>query len=151
MEPGTRRISDDRLGLAREASRFSRRAHMARSSQTIQAESVRMILNNSGLKWASMILVGSAGWAWMNTTGLHLGAEYLRGSCFIAALIPIALVYCYTNRDQRIMELAHFGAQYLSLLVLLDLLTCLAVSTQAPLVDRQLVMIDKAMGFDWVA
>ena len=121
---------------------------MAYSSQTVGGA---IVMNNSGLKWVSMLLVGSVGWALLNTVGLHLGREYLWGSCFISVLIPIALFYYYTDRNPRIMELAHFGAQYLFLLVVLDLLNCLAVSTDAPLVDSQLDMIDKAMRFDWVA
>jgi hypothetical protein len=110
-----------------------------------------MILHNSGLKWTSMILVGLAGWAWATAGGLQLGVEFLWFSGCVAVLILIALIYYYTNRDRRIMELAHFGAQYLFLLMLLDLLTALAVSTNAPLVDPQLEAIDRAMGFDWVA
>jgi PAP2 superfamily len=124
---------------------------MARSSQTVDGAIVKMILNNSGVKWASMIVVGFAGWTWASVAGLQLGVEFLRFSGCISVLILIALIYNYTNRDRRIMELAHFGAQYLFLLMLLDLLTALAVSTNAPLVDHQLESIDKAMGFDWVA
>ena len=110
-----------------------------------------MILQHSGLKWTSMILVGLAGWTWATAAGLQLGVEFLQFSSCIAVLILIALIYYYTNRERRIMELAHFGAQYLCLLMLLDLLTALAVSSNAPLVDPQLEAIDRAMGFDWVA
>ena len=110
-----------------------------------------MILTNSGLKWASMILVGFAGWTCINASGFQLGVEFLKSSGFIALLIVVALVYYQTNRDRRILELAHFGAQYLFLLMVLDLFTALAVSTNQPLVDRQLDAIDKAIGFDWVA
>jgi PAP2 superfamily len=122
---------------------------MARSSQTLEGAIV--ILSNSGLKWASMILVGFASWTWATTAGFQLGAEYLRFSGFISVLALISFIYYYANRDHRITNIAHFGAQYLFLLMLLDLLTALAVSTNAPLVDQQFDAIDKAMGFHWVA
>jgi hypothetical protein len=66
-------------------------------------------------------------------------------------LILITLFYFYTGRDQRILGFAHFGAQLLSLYALIMPLSYLAVSTDAPIVDRALDAIDKSLGLDWVA
>jgi PAP2 superfamily len=103
------------------------------------------------VKWRLLALLGLIDWIWMAAAGFHFGPGYLQASGWIFLLILISLFYFYTGRDDRIMSFAHFGAQYLSLLVVLIPLSYLAVSTNAPLFDREFDSVDKAMGLDWVA
>jgi hypothetical protein len=92
-----------------------------------------------------------ADWFWMKWAGFDIGPGVLQSAGFITFLICISMFYFYTGRDDRIMHFAHFGAQYLSLFAVMTVLSYLAVSTNAPLVDAALDTIDKKMGLDWVA
>ena len=60
-------------------------------------------------------------------------------------LILISTFYFCTGRDERIMHFAHFGAQYLALFAVLTVLSYLAVSTNAPLVDGRYIRVRKIL------
>jgi hypothetical protein len=109
------------------------------------------ISRESAIKWLLIALVGLLDWIWMAVAGFHFGSGYLQAFGWIFLLILIALFYSSTGRDDRIMNFAHFGAQYVSLLVVLMPLSYLAVSTNVRLVDREFDAIDRAIGFDWVS
>jgi hypothetical protein len=87
----------------------------------------------------------------MKSAGFQLDADVLGHGTLVVVLLLVSLVYFYTGRERRIMELSHFGAQYMYLFLVLAVLSYLAVSTNARLVDRQFDALDRGMGFDWVA
>jgi hypothetical protein len=98
-----------------------------------------------------LLLVGLVDWVWMRWAGFHIGPGVIQSIGFISLLILISIFYFYTARDDRIMHFAHFGAQYLALFAVMTVLSYLAVSTDAPLVDPEFDAIDKALGLDWLA
>jgi hypothetical protein len=105
----------------------------------------------AAIKWLLLVIVGLLECGWMAFAGFQIGSGYLQALGFTTLLISISFFYSYTGRDERIAGFAHFGAQYLSLLAALMTLSYLAVSTNAPLADRDFDAMDKAMGLDWVA
>lgn len=105
----------------------------------------------AAVRWLLLLLVGLVDWVWMGWAGFHIGAGVVQSVSFISLLISISIFYFYTARDERIMHFAHFGAQYLALFAVLTVLSYLAVSTNAPLVDPEFDAIDKALGLDWLA
>lgn len=109
------------------------------------------ISHAAALKWALLALLALWDLIWMVLAGFHPGSGYSQAFGWTAFLVLISIFYCYTGRDHRIMNFAHFAAQYLSLLAVLMTLSYLAVSTNAPLRDREFDAIDKMMGLDWVA
>jgi PAP2 superfamily len=109
------------------------------------------ISSEAAVKWLLVAVIGSVVGIWMAWGGFQIGHGFLQAFGWISLLILISLFYFYTGRDQRILEFAHFGAQYLSLLAVLMPLSYLAVSTNAPVFDSEFDAIDKAMGLDWVA
>jgi hypothetical protein len=112
---------------------------------------VATISREASVKWLLLVTLGLLEYIWMALAGFQIGPGYLQALGFLTLLIFISLFYSYTGRDERIAGFARFGAQYLSLLAGLMTLSYLAVSTNAPVVDRDLDAIDKAMGLDWVA
>ncbi len=109
-----------------------------------------LMSREAAVRWLLLLLVGLVDWVWMGCAGFHIGPGAVQSIGFISLLIFISIFYFYTARDDRIMHFAHFGAQYLALFAVLTVLSYLAVSTNAPLVDDALNAIDKAMGLDWV-
>jgi PAP2 superfamily len=105
----------------------------------------------AAVRWVLLLLVGLVDCIWMRWAGFHIGPGVVQSIGFISLLILISIIYFYTGRDERIMHFAHFGAQYLTLFAVLTVLSYLAVSTNAPLVDDAFDAIDKAMGLDWLA
>ena len=103
------------------------------------------------VRWLLLLLVGLVDWVWMGWAGFRIGPGVVQSIGFISLLILISIFYFYTARDDRIMHFAHFGAQYLALFAVLTVLSYLAVSTNAPLVDPEFDAIDKALGLDWLA
>jgi hypothetical protein len=106
---------------------------------------------NACAKWLFVAAIGTLDWVWMNAAGFRFGDGFLACAAAACALAAIALVYFYTERDERIRDFAHFGAQFLALSLVLIPLESLAVSTNAPLADRSFVALDQGMGLDWVA
>jgi PAP2 superfamily len=106
---------------------------------------------DAAAKWLLLALVAITNWSWMSSAGFRIDFGYLQAFGWVFLLASISLFYFYTGRDSRIMGFAHFGAQLLSLYALMMLLSYLAVSTDAPLVDGTLDAIDKSLGLDWVA
>ena len=86
----------------------------------------------------------------MRRAGFHFGPGMVQSFGLMSLLILISIFYFYTARDDRIMHFAHFGAQYLALFAVMTVLSYLAVSTNAPLVDDAFDAMDKAMGLDWL-
>ena len=105
----------------------------------------------AAVRWLLLGLVGLVDWGWMKWAGFHIGPGFTETIAVIAVLIAVALFYFYTDGDERLMEFAHFGAQYVGLYAVMMPLSFLAVSTNAPLVDGAFDAIDKALGLDWVA
>jgi hypothetical protein len=105
----------------------------------------------AAVKWLLLASVALIDWIWMASARFGIDSGYFLTCSWIFLLTLISLFYFYTGRDQRIMEFAHFGAQLLSLYALVMLLSYLAVSTDAPLVDGAFDAIDKSLGLDWVA
>lgn len=110
-----------------------------------------LLLHGASLRWLLVLLIALVDWVWMGWAGFHTGPGIVQSIGFISLLILISIFYFYTGRDNRIMHFAHFGAQYLALFAVLTVLSYLAVSTNAPLVDPAFDAIDKAMGLDWLA
>jgi PAP2 superfamily len=110
-----------------------------------------LVSHEAVIKWLLLALVGSVDGIWMMAAGFHFGPGYLPALAWVFLLIMISLFYYYTGRDNRIMNFAHFGAQYVSLLIVLMPLSYLAVSTNAPLSDREFDAIDRALGFNWIS
>ncbi len=106
---------------------------------------------NARAKWLFVAAIGTLDWVWMNAAGFRFGDGFLACAAAACALAAIALVYFYTERDERIRDFAHFGAQFLALSLVMIPLEYLAVSTNAPLADGGFVALDQAMGLDWVA
>ena len=106
---------------------------------------------NARAKWLFVAAIGTLDWVWMNAAGFRFGDGFLACAAAACALAAIALVYFYTERDERIRDFAHFGAQFLALSLVLIPLESLAVSTNAPLAHRSFVALDQGMGLDWVA
>jgi hypothetical protein len=107
---------------------------------------------NAAAKWLFLAAVGAVDLTWMNLFGFRFGAAgFLPCAGGAAVLAVIALIYFYTERDDRIMEFAHFGAQFLLLSLVTVALEYMAVATDFPLADRAFAAIDNAMGLDWVA
>ena len=104
---------------------------------------------NTRAKWMSLAALGALDAVWMETAGFHVGEGFLPCAAAATGLAAIALVYFYSERDERIRDFAHFGAQFLVLSLVIIPLEYLAVSTNAPLADRGLVMLDEVMGLDW--
>jgi hypothetical protein len=109
------------------------------------------VQREAAVKWLLLAFIALLDWIWLASAGFHLGPGYSQALGWIVLLIVISLFYFYSDRDQRIMEFAHFGAQLLSLYALLMPLSYLAVATNLPLVDRGFDSIDKSLGLDWVA
>jgi len=109
-----------------------------------------LMSREAAVRWLLLLLVGLVDWVWMGWAGFHIGPGVVQSIGFISLLISISIFYFYTARDDRIMHFAHFGAQYLALFAVLTVLSYLAVSTNAPVVDDALNAIDKAMGLDWL-
>jgi PAP2 superfamily len=112
---------------------------------------IELMSRESAVKWLLVALVALTDWIWMASAGFLIDSGYFQAFGWIVLLILISLFYFCSGRDQRIMEFAHFGAQLLSLYALVMLLSYLAVSTDAPLVDGAFDTIDKSVGLDWVA
>jgi hypothetical protein len=110
-----------------------------------------LMSRDAAVRWLLLFLVGLVDWVWMRWAGFNFGPGVVQSIGFISLLILISIFYFYTVRDERIMHFAHFGAQYLALFAVLTVLSYLAVSTNAPVVDDALSAIDKKMGLDWVA
>ncbi len=106
---------------------------------------------NARAKWLFVAAIGTIDLLWINAAGFHFGDGFFSCAAAVCALMAIALVYFYTERDERIRDFAHFGAQFLALSLVLIPLEYLTVSTNAPLADRSFVALDQAMGLDWVA
>ena len=109
-----------------------------------------LMSGEAAVRWLLLLLLGLVDWVWMGWAGFHFGPGVVQSIGFISLLILISIFYFYTGRDDRIMHFAHFGAQYLALFAVLTVLSYLAVSTNAPLVDDAFDAMDKAMGLDWV-
>jgi hypothetical protein len=105
----------------------------------------------AAVKWSLLAFIALLDGIWLVSSGFHLGPGYSQALGWIVLLILVSLFYYYTGRDQRIMEFAHFGAELLSLYVLLIPLSYLAVATDFALADRVFDSIDKSLGLDWVA
>ncbi len=103
------------------------------------------------VKWLLLAVVALTDWIWMTSAGFRVGPGYLPCLGCAILLAIISLFYFYTGRDRRIMEFAHFGAQLISLYALMMMLSYLAVSTNARLVDGAFDAIDKSVGLDWIA
>jgi len=106
---------------------------------------------DNGAKWLLLVLIALADSIWITSAGFQIDTVYCPTFASTTLLISISLFYFYTGRDQRIMGFAHFAAQILALYALMVLLSYLAVSTSAPLVDVAFDAIDKSFGLDWVA
>jgi hypothetical protein len=117
----------------------------------IGGATVPAMSGNAAAKWIFLAVIGAVDGIWMSVAGFHLGAGSLPCAAGAAVLAVIALIYFYTGRDERIMEFAHFGAQFLALSLVMVPLEYLAVSTNAPLADPAFAAIDRTMGLDWVA
>jgi PAP2 superfamily len=109
-----------------------------------------LMSREAAVRWLLLLLVGLVDRVWMGWAGFHIGPGVVQSVGFIFLLIFISIFYFYTARDERIMHFAHFGAQYLALFAVLTVLSYLAVSTNAPLVDPEFDAIDKALGLDWL-
>src|SRR6266542_4006192 len=86
---------------------------------------------NARAKWLFVAAIGTLDWVWMNAAGFRFGDGFFACAAAACALAAIALVYFYTERDERIRDFAHFGAQFLALSLVLIPLEYLAVSTYA--------------------
>ena len=106
---------------------------------------------NALAKWLFVAAVGILDAVWMNAAGFRFGAGFFPCATAACVLAAIALFYSYTERDDRIRDFAHFGAQFLALSVVMIPLEYLAVTTNAPLADSSFVALDEAMGLDWPA
>ena len=104
---------------------------------------------NTRAKWLFLAALGALDVVWMKTAGFRAGEGFLPCAAAAAGLAAIALFYFYSERDERIRDFAHFGAQFLVLSLVMIPLEYLAVSTNAPLADRGFVALDEAMGLDW--
>lgn len=104
----------------------------------------------AAVRWLLLAVIGFVDWGWMKWAGFHIGPGIMETIAVISLLIGVTAFYCYTDGDARLMEFAHFGAQYVGLFAVLMPLSFLAVSTDAPLVDGAFDAIDKAMGLNWV-
>jgi hypothetical protein len=124
---------------------------MDKTANPISAHThIAAMSRESLIKWLLLALIATTDWIWICVTELRIDPAYFENFLWIVLLSSISQFYFYTGRDQRIMEFAHFGAQLLSLYALMALLSYLAVSTDAPLVDSVLGSIDKSSGLDWV-
>jgi hypothetical protein len=109
-----------------------------------------LMSGEAAVRWLLLVLLGLVDWVWMWWAGFHFGPGVVQSIGFVSLLVLISIFYSYTERDERIMHFAQFGAQYLALFAVLTVLSYLAVSTNAPLVDHALDAIDKAMGLNWL-
>jgi PAP2 superfamily len=110
-----------------------------------------LMSREAAVRWLLLLLVALVDWVWMRWAEFRIGPGVVQSIGFMSLLILISICYFYTARDDRIMHFAHFGAQYLALFAVLTVLSYLAVSTNAPLVDPAFDAIDKALGLDWRA
>jgi hypothetical protein len=106
---------------------------------------------DASVRWLVVVMVGIADFIWMRFAGFQIGPGLPQFISSVLLLIGISLFFFYTEGDERLVEFAHFGTQYLLLFAVMMPFSYLTVSTNAPLVDPTFDAIDKAMGLRWLA
>lgn len=122
-----------------------------RGSPSARAFALLPMSGNAAAKWIFLAIVGAVDSIWMNIAGFHFGTGSLPCAAGAGLLVAIALFYFYMERDDRIVDFAHFGAQFLVLSLVMVPLEYLAVSTNLPLADPAFAAIDRASGLSWVS
>lgn len=102
-------------------------------------------------RWLVLLMVAVVDFTWMRFAGFQIGPGLPQVISTVLLLGVISLFFFYTGGDKRLMEFAHFGAQYLSLFAIIIPLGYLTASRNAPLVDPTFDAIDRAMGLHWLA
>jgi hypothetical protein len=100
------------------------------------------------LIWALAVL----DFFWLPVAGLTVTARSVLIVVAATALLGgIAFVYERLRPDKRIATSARVGSELIAYCAVGAVLSYLTVTLRAPLVDQELVALDRSMGLDWLA
>jgi len=100
-------------------------------------------------EWLALLAVGLVEIAWIQATGFRLHASWddaLISGTVLAAALGLRL---FAYRRGSLM--AEYLALSLCMALVFRVFSYLCMAASGPLVDRQLLALDRALGFDWLA
>ncbi|MGY3533826.1 membrane-associated phospholipid phosphatase [Bradyrhizobium embrapense] len=100
--------------------------------------------------WLVIAIIAGIDLVWLRASGMSIAVAPAKPVMF-AIVASLALVYVWFRPDRRIAELATACAQLIAFTAVAAVLSYLTVTSNFPLVDRQLAAIDGALHLDWLA
>jgi len=112
---------------------------------------IKLSLNTKAV-WSLTGAIGMVDIIGLNVVGMKfVPHDYLMDVFAVVVLLIICAIYKYIRPGQRIAEMAHMGAVFLSFSAVTATACYLAATLHRPLIDDYLVAADHALGLDWLA
>jgi membrane-associated phospholipid phosphatase len=108
------------------------------------------IIRDSALKWRFLAGIGVVDAAWIGLSDFELVPASIRDPAIAAIMLIAAAAFSrYVRRSAELFVLLDAIAQIIVGFAVGGILSYLVLSTNHPLIDRELSAIDYAIGFDW--
>jgi hypothetical protein len=104
------------------------------------------------LLWAWVLIVGLGGldWIWADRVGLTFSG-WTRIVWMLIFLLAVGVLYGYSGRDRRLADAGNYAAVWVAFSAAGAIFSYLVATFALPMRDAELIAIDAAMGFHWLA
>jgi hypothetical protein len=100
-------------------------------------------------EWLALVAIALVDTIWAQATGFRLHASWVDARVPGAVLIAMLGLRLFAHKRGSLM--AEFLALTLCMAMVFTVFAYLCMAASGPLVDRQLLAVDRALGFDWLA